>query len=146
MPRTIDEWQGDADELIRRVEAWKRNELEQVLKPPTGSSPNRLELESVKDRACKFAEQAQKLLDKPAADLPRNAEHKLDLLDIVEDCGIGANEATGATDIESVWRDADPQTKRDLTNRIRIPREKVDLLRARLRGERRGQPASLTRS
>jgi hypothetical protein len=142
MPRTVDTWVDDADDLIRRVEAWKRNELEQILNPPAGASPNRIELKNVSEKAARFAAQARNLLSKPAAELARNADHKFDLLDIVEDCSIGAEEGDGVVDPDAVWREIDRETKEHLANKVRMPREKVDLLRARLRGDRRGEPSS----
>ena len=144
--KTIDEWRDEADELIRDHSAWKKQpggDVEKILNKRNGSPATRLEVERIAERAVIYAAHARALLAKPSSSLPKNSDWVDDLTEIAEESEMGADEAAVLADPETVFREAKAQTRLELTSRMPINREKADMLRARLRGDRRGEPSSV---
>lgn len=144
--KTIDEWRDDADDLIREHNAWKKRaggDVEKILNKKNGAPATRLELELLAGSAKLFGQRARFMLAQPSASLAKNGEHVEDLTEIAEESEIGAAEAEAAADPDTIYAESDRQTKLAITQKMPIRREKADRIRARLRGDRRGQPSAV---
>jgi hypothetical protein len=146
--KTLDEWRDEADDLIRDHNAWKKHpngDVERFLRKSTGAPANRIELGLIADRAQRYGARARALLSRPQAALPKNSDWVDDLTEIAEECEVGAEEAADASHPDTVYQELDQATRMRITDRLPIPREKADLLRARFRGDRRREPSSVAK-
>jgi hypothetical protein len=132
---TLNEWHADATDFVRRYGAWRRNDVEKVLNRPTGAPAGRVDLANLIADADQMAKEARSRLAQPDSASPDHAALKRDLTRIAGELEKAVEEGSAVVHPDTVWSSADHQTKLKLTQKIPIPKQKADLLRARLRGD-----------
>jgi len=133
MLKTFNENREEATDLIRRYVAWKKHDVEQVLN--NKDKPGRLQLELLAEQAGAFAASARSII--AAGGIGQDEID--DLTAIAEELEVAATEAAAESHPDTAWAAMDEQTKRQLTQKVPIARNKADRLRARMRGDLRKQ-------
>lgn len=133
MLKTFNQNREDAVDLIHRYIAWKRSDVDNVLKHKDPAT--RQQLEILSDQAKAYAANARALI--AAGGIGQDEVD--DLTAIAEELEIAAAEAEAESHPDSAWSSLDEHTKRRVTQHVPIARDKADRIRARMRGDLRKQ-------
>jgi hypothetical protein len=99
-----------------------------------------LQLQNSSVRIEGFARLAQELMVEPGfADADFDPVLKADIQAIAEELKVAFDEIVSAVHPDTIWQDLDHGTKTSLTHNHILPDHKVDLFRARLKGDLRKQ-------
>lgn len=140
MLRTVNETRDDVRDFIRRYNAFKRNDVENILNRGNGGV-FRIELETLADAAKRLGQEGRSYLTRPniAAAITEDEMH--DLVAITEEMELAGIEGEAAADPDEVFARMPKQRRKELTERVMVDPVKADRLRARIRGDLRKQQA-----
>lgn len=138
------ELEEDGVACIKHYISMKRGDFESVLAPSTGEAPHALAIRTVGDNCRTIGNRARKLLERHtsaigAGEVGLSAESLHNLTEIAEEMDAAADEAKAVADADEVWKTLPIDEKKKMTQYLPVDRGKADLLRARIRLDRRKQ-------
>lgn len=137
MLKSLNALQLDADALIRSYHSWQAGALHQWT--DTKNGPKTLvELHGLRSNAQQYANSAREILARTGADALA-ADIRADLVAIAEEMESGIVEIDEVADPDVVWPKLDRQKKLEVTQRLYAADDRVQAIRARLQGRRRGE-------
>lgn len=125
----------DADALIRHYHSWSRGALVQWTDTSNGPK-TAVELRGLRSNTEAIARSARELLGNAAAGT-LSQDVRDDLVAIAEELEVTTLEIDAIADPENVWSNLDRQKKSDVTQRVFMPDDAVQAIRARAEGRRR---------
>jgi hypothetical protein len=128
MLKTLNEASDDARDLIRRWNAWRKNDLQKLSDNRRGESPSRALVQMMIEKADEFAKEARRLIN--AGGLSDDEAH--DLVVIAEELEIAVADGLDATHPDTLWASSDRETKHRLTQRMPIAKDVADRLLSRI--------------
>lgn len=131
--------EDDALACINNYRSFKRGEADAVLAPSNGDPTSAHGLRMVGENCKSIARRARTLLGRQ--DAPQLSPDSRDnLTAIAEELELAVAEIEAEADPDVVYASQPREVKNSVTQRLQVHRGKVDMIRARIRGERRGEP------
>lgn len=141
MLKSLNAAEEEARKLVRSWKNWIDGSAEQVLTPKTPTRP--VDLENLRSAVDGFARRARDIEALPGFQNLKTDPELRDLHDdvvaIAEEMEAGSAEIVAESEPDVVYARLGAQKKKELTQIIALDESRVDLIRARLRGDIRKQ-------
>lgn len=138
MLKSLTTIQADADSFIRAWHAWRESALRVFV--GSAASDRRLhEIRPCREKAAHYFSQAQALMS--SVDFATlHPDVQADVTAIAEEMQLAVAEIDLEAQADAVWQKLDHAKKRDVTQCVTLDAAEIAKVRARIRGELRGQP------